>query len=86
MAADKPTSNSTTTEPKKTTRVKPAEILKVAYTRPNDATGITQLVIFGTDADRSDFLREHTDEWWRIADLAKGEILAQPNGPVKSNG
>ena len=77
------TSTSTgTTAPAKT---KAAETLKVAYTKRADGQGFIDVVVFGTDADRSAFLRANADVWWRLADVAKGEILtsheeAKPNG------
>ena len=49
------------------------EKLKIAYTIVSDTE--VQVVVFGTDADRTAFLEPKQDEWWRITSLHKGDPL-----------
>lgn len=49
------------------------ETLKVAYTVHTD--GAVEFVVFGTDSDRTEFLRDNQDTWWRITDITKGHHL-----------
>jgi len=60
------------TKPGKT---KADETLKVAYTLTGEAFG--DVVVFGTDTARTEFLRTHPDVWWRIADVTKGQTLTE---------
>lgn len=59
------------------------EKVKVAYTIAAGGHRV-DLVAFGTNDDRTDFMRERPEEWWRVADITKGEIhtitIPQDNG------
>lgn len=70
MASDKPK----TAVPE---RPRSTETLKVAYAKTGDGVNFADVVVFGTDDARTDFLIANADTWWRIADVAKGQTITE---------